>query len=60
MMKKKYTPYIIKQTAAYEIFVFGSNPSGFHAGGASEVAMKENDAAYGRSEDLQHYRRMWL
>ncbi len=58
-MKKKYTPERIKHPAANEIFVFGSNPSGFHAGGASEVAMKENDAAYGRSEDLQHCRRMW-
>ena len=52
-MKKRYTPEVIKELAHNEIFVFGSNPAGFHVGGAAKVAVHEYGAVYGQSEGLQ-------
>lgn len=35
------------------MFVFGSNANGFHAGGASAVAMRKFGAVWGQGEGLQ-------
>ena len=47
------TPEKIESLKPNEIFVFGSNPSGFHVGGAAKVALKKFGAIYGQSEGLQ-------
>lgn len=52
-MKMKYTPEVISNLSANEIFVFGSNLSGYHVGGAAKVAMKKFGACYGQNEGLQ-------
>ncbi len=52
-MKRSYTPDVIQRLADNEIFVFGSNPSGYHVGGAAKTAVKKFGAIYGQSEGLQ-------
>ena len=52
-MKMKYTPEEISNLSENEIFVFGSNPSGYHVGGAAKVAVKKFGACYGQNEGLQ-------
>ena len=47
------TPEKIESLKPNEIFVFGSNPSGFHVGGGAKVALKKFGAIYGQSEGLQ-------
>lgn len=49
----RYTPENIKELEPDEIFVFGSNLSGYHVGGAAKVAVKEFGAVYGQAEGLQ-------
>ncbi len=39
MYERKYTPEHITQLQPHEIFVFGSNRAGIHAGGAALTAM---------------------
>jgi hypothetical protein len=46
------TPENITQLNANEIFVFGSNLSGYHAGGAARTAMKWG-AQWGQEKGLQ-------
>ena len=53
MKNRQFTPEIINELAENEIFVFGSNPAGFHVGGAAKVAMKKFGAVYGQSEGMQ-------
>lgn len=48
----KYTPDNIKELAENEIFVFGSNRSGFHGAGAARTAYMKFGAEYGVGEGL--------
>lgn len=49
----QYTPDDISALGPREIFVFGSNLSGRHLGGASKVAVKRFGAIMGQGEGLQ-------
>ncbi len=53
IMESRYTPKDINKLAENEIFVFGSNPSGYHVGGSAKIAVKKFNAVYGQSEGLQ-------
>lgn len=48
----RITPHFIDSLAPNEIFVFGSNLQGFHAGGAARQACKWG-AVWGQGEGLQ-------
>ena len=52
-MRITYTPEKITELAKNEIFVFGSNPAGFHVGGAAKTAMSKFGAIYGQPDGLQ-------
>lgn len=49
----KYTPDVISVLGPRDIFVFGSNLSGHHAGGAARVALNRFGAVWGQGEGLQ-------
>lgn len=49
----EYTPESIKTLGRREIFVFGSNLAGKHAGGAARVALNRFGAVWGQGEGLQ-------
>ena len=49
----RVTPDRIEQLADDEVFVFGSNPQGNHAGGAAAHAVKHFGAVMGQGEGLQ-------
>ncbi|MDE6717026.1 MAG: hypothetical protein K2J70_02435 [Muribaculaceae bacterium] len=49
----KYTPENITSLEPDDIFVFGSNLAGNHAGGAARVARKNFGAVMGQGEGLQ-------
>ena len=49
----RVTPYPIQSLSENHIFVFGSNPEGFHNGGAAYVARKNFGAIQGQGEGLQ-------
>lgn len=49
----KYTPDNITSLGHREIFVFGSNLAGHHAGGAARVALNRFGAVWGQGEGLQ-------
>ena len=49
----KYTPYRITALENNEIFVFGSNLAGHHAGGAARLAFDRFGAVWGQGEGLQ-------
>lgn len=51
--KKRTTPDLIEQLAPGEIFVFGSNLRGLHAGGAAYVAYRKFGAVMGQGVGLQ-------
>ncbi len=51
--KKRSTPERITELAPNEIFVFGSNLSGMHGGGAAWVAYKKFGAIMGQGIGLQ-------
>ena len=51
--KPKYTPDMITRLENDEIFVFGSNLRGFHAGGAAHVAYNCFGAVWGEGVGLQ-------
>lgn len=53
MENKEYTPEFITQLNPNEIFVFGSNLGGQHAGGAARVARQKFGAIPGRGVGLQ-------
>ena len=53
IMKRDYTPDVIQNLLHNEIFIFGSNPAGYHVGGAAKVAVKKFGAIYGQSEGPQ-------
>lgn len=49
----RVAPDIIRHLEANEIFVFGSNASGRHGGGAAAFAMQQFGAIWGQGEGLQ-------
>ncbi len=53
MYNREYTPEMISELKKNEIFVFGSNLGGFHAGGAARVANLKFGAVWGQGVGLQ-------
>ena len=51
--EKRYTPEHISQLAPQEVFVFGSNLQGAHAGGAARIALGKFGAIWGQGTGLQ-------
>lgn len=51
-MKKRTTPDLIENLAPNEVFVFGSNLDGFHAGGAARIAHEKFGAVWGEGIGL--------
>ena len=52
-MEKRFTPDFIRELAPNEVFVFGSNLSGAHGGGAALVALRKFGAVWGQGVGLQ-------
>lgn len=52
-LNERYTPDNITILGRRDIFVFGSNLAGHHAGGAARVAMDRFGAVWGQGEGLQ-------
>lgn len=52
-MKTNISPNNITELQPDEIFVFGSNRSGFHGAGAAKLAFDKFDAIYGQGVGLQ-------
>src|SRR5689334_4475679 len=52
-MEKRVSPSHISSLKPNEIFVFGSNQSGMHGGGAARLAMDKFRALWGQGEGLQ-------
>ena len=52
-MKRKITPENIQELSENQVFVFGSNMNGNHAGGAARLAVKKFGAIMGRAEGIQ-------
>ena len=48
-----YTPDYIDHLLPNQVFVFGSNTLGYHAGGASKMARRKFGAIWGQAEGLQ-------
>ena len=53
MYNREYTPNFINQLKEHEIFVFGSNLRGMHAGGAARVAVDKFGAVWGQGVGMQ-------
>ena len=53
MYQRPFTPDFISELKENEIFVFGSNLSGFHGGGAAAVAREKFGAVWGKGVGLQ-------
>ena len=53
MYNREFTPAWIKELKENEVFVFGSNLGGFHAGGAARVALDKFGAVWGQGVGLQ-------
>lgn len=52
-MEERITPYYITKLADKKIFVFGSNLSGSHGGGAALLAYQKFGAVWGQGVGLQ-------
>ena len=52
-LNEDYTPDFITELGRNDIFVFGSNLDGFHAGGAARLAVDRFGAMWGQGEGLQ-------
>ena len=50
---KRITPDYVTELGENEIFVFGSNLSGHHGGGAARIARRNFGAIYGQGVGLQ-------
>ena len=50
---QRVTPDNVRHLEENEVFVFGSNPSGLHRGGAAAFAMHHFGAVWGQGEGLQ-------
>ena len=53
MYNRKYTPERINELMSKEVFVFGSNLMGQHAGGAARIAREQFGAVWGQGVGLQ-------
>ena len=53
MSQKRTTPEFITELQPGEIFVFGSNLQGMHAGGAARIAYNKFGAIWGQGVGLQ-------
>ena len=53
MYDRNFTPEMIRELAANEIFVFGSNLAGFHGGGAARIALNNFGAVWGQGVGMQ-------
>ena len=53
VVRPDYTPNVISSLKADEVFVFGSNLHGHHAGGAARVAVMKFGAIWGQGVGLQ-------
>ena len=53
MAERRYTPEDIRELGPGEVFVFGSNLSGMHGGGAARVAYEKFGAVWGQGTGLQ-------
>ena len=53
LLKRQFTPENITELSKNEIFVFGSNLNGNHAGGAAKTALEKFRAIQGQAEGLQ-------
>ena len=53
MYNREYTPEWINRLEPNEVFVFGSNLAGCHAGGAARVACQHFGAVWGQGVGLQ-------
>lgn len=53
MTDYKYTPENITELGPDDIFVFGSNLEGMHAGGAARVALERFGAVMGQGVGMQ-------
>ena len=53
MYNREFTPEWINRLNENEVFVFGSNLSGFHGGGAASVALHSFGAVWGKGVGLQ-------
>jgi len=53
MYNRAFTPEWIEELKENEIFVFGSNLGGMHAGGAARVAVNRFGAVWGQGVGLQ-------
>ena len=53
MYNREFTPAWIKELKENEVFVYGSNLGGFHAGGAARVAVDKFGAVWGQGVGLQ-------
>ncbi len=51
--KDRVSPWMIVQLQSNEIFVFGSNVNGAHAGGAARTSVEKFGAIWGQGEGLQ-------
>lgn len=54
-LNEKYTPDFISELGDKDIFVFGSNLEGAHAGGAARLANQKFGAKWGQGIGLQGY-----
>lgn len=52
-LDSQYTPDRINKLGKLDIFVFGSNLAGHHAGGAARIALNRFGAVWGQGEGLQ-------
>lgn len=52
-MKRELTPENIQELKENQIFVFGSNMNGNHAGGAARLAVEKFGAIMGQAEGIQ-------
>ena len=52
-MKKRITPENIQELGENQVFVFGSNMNGNHAGGAARLAVEKFGAIMGQAEGMQ-------
>ena len=53
MYDRSFTPEMIRELAANEIFVFGSNLAGYHGGGAARIALNNFGAVWGQGVGMQ-------
>lgn len=53
MYNRRFTPEMIRELAANEIFVFGSNLAGYHGGGAARIALERFGAIWGQGVGMQ-------